>query len=119
MNEELLNEWLRAKDELSRWKHEEARLRAMVVEEHFNVVFPGTNTLEDDSSTLRVVLPTTYKVSKDVPQEWRGSKVFRHKVELDKREYEKLDVNARSQLDEYVISSHGTPRVEYKMKETQ
>ena len=119
MNDELIIDWLVAKDALAKAKHAEARLRRMVVEEHFNAVLPGINKREDEYGILKVTLPTTYSLSADIPVEWRDDALFRHKMELDKRRYEKLGAEERAELDEYITTRHGTPRVEYTTKETK
>ena len=119
MNDELIIDWLTAKDALAKAKHAEARLRRMVVEEHFNAVLPGVNKREDEYGILKVTLPTTYQVSGTIPVEWRHEDVFRHKMQLDKREYERLSDADKEELDEYITTRHGTPRVEYTTKETK
>ena len=117
MDNELIVDWLHARDALAEAKYEEGRLRRMVVEQHFNRVFPGLNKIEDEKGILKVTVPKVYAVSKDVPDKWLKHPVFRRKVELNKREYDKIDPDKRSALDDYLTWKEGAPRIEYRTKD--
>ena len=119
MNNRLIKDWLKLRVELASLKHQEAKMRQHVVEEHFNGLQPGVNTVRDEFGELKATLTTSYKVLPTLPPELRDTRLFRLKVELDKREYDRLDPASRREVDEHIESKHGTPRVEYAFAERE
>ena len=113
MNDELIEDWLAAKTDLADAKRREARLREQVVREHFNNVLPGTNYVRGDAGVLKATVVTRYAVSPTLPDYMKSNRLFRERLELDKREYDRLDPEFRREVDEYITSKHGVPRVEF------
>jgi len=109
---------------LKQAKKDELSLRNQVIELHFpGLLAEGTHN-EDVSvgpnkepAKLTATQPYTYKVDEALPDEFRNAAVFRQKIELEKKLYNKLTDVQKKELQRWLTIKPG--QASLKIKHTE
>ena len=107
--------WEHVAAELRDLKALEIKLRKQIIDDHFLTLKEGVNRLKDIVSgnendiELVVTQPYDYKVDESLPDEFKNATVFRQKIELDKKEYNKLAKAQQKELQRWLTIKPGSP----------
>ena len=110
--ETIIQKWQESKQHLNVAKLNEGKLRGDVVAKCFDDLDVGVNTFEMESGEeLKATVNETFKVDPSFPPEWATSAVIRVKYEVDKKEYNKLTVNQKKELQRWITITPGKPQL--------
>lgn len=128
---DLVSMWELKSSELTQTKKDELALRKQVIDLHFpdlaNTAAPKEGTHTEDiivgankePAVLTVTQPYSYKVDDALPDEYRNAAVFRHKIELEKKTYNKFTETQKKGIQQWLTIKPGQASLKIKHAEEE